>query len=121
MITLFTLTIFLTISYTIKHLREVYINHYRNTNSLGLKFLQLRTLHVQGLANVDKKGEYFKNELNEYLNATGGSIVAMTLIPNYTELVKYEILRKELILMRRLITTQENMEKMYTFLVNITY
>jgi hypothetical protein len=91
MVTLFTLTIFLTISYTIKHLREVYINYYRNTNSLGLKFLQLRTLHIQGLVDIDRKGEAFRKELNGYLNATGGSIVAMTLIPNYTELVKYEI------------------------------
>lgn len=112
LIVLYTITIIVTILKMVVHFQSIFLNYYKKHNNLDLKFLQLRTLHIQGMLPEDIKGQVLKNQINEYLAEAGGKIMAITIIPNYAKLVELEIKRKELILMRRLIQADEALHKM---------
>ena len=98
MITTFTVVFIFVIVKMIRHFSQVTLEYYTNVDKLDLKYLQLRTLHVRGMFPEDLNAQLLKNHIKACLEGTGGKMIALKIIPNYSRLVKLETKRRDLML-----------------------
>ena len=102
MISAFTVILSVKIIRMIDHFGKVSFNYYNKMDTIELKSLQMRTLHIRGIVPEDTRAEILMEYIEEYLQRINGKMLATKIIPNYAELVKLETKRRDLSLLYRL-------------------
>ena len=102
MITTFTILLIIKIVKMIDHFGKVSFSYYNKVDTIDLKSLQMRTLHIKGIVPEDTKADILMEKIENYLKDINGKILAMKIIPNYANLVTLETKRRDLTVLHRL-------------------
>jgi len=105
----YTITLIWVVVGMIREIREIYMRTYERQDTLDMKYLQMRSLHIKGMIQEDIRGEVLRNQIEMTLNEIGfGKVINVSVIPNYSDLITLEAERKELKLMWRLLQTDDS-------------
>ena len=47
------------------------------------EWLKARTVHVKGIAKEDRRGDFMKKKLEEFLKPSGGKILGIMMVPDF--------------------------------------
>lgn len=103
MISCYTIGLIFIIVRMVKHFSKVLAEYYEKENKLNLKYLQLRTLHIQGMLPEDIEAEVLRTQIDKYLLRTGGKMIAIKILPNYSKLFDLETQRRDLIITQKIL------------------
>jgi hypothetical protein len=70
-------------------------------------WLRARTLHVQGLLPVDRRGDMLKNEIEAMLKPMGGKVLDVAVVPDFQTLFQLETEKKDLEDLQSLVGAQK--------------
>ena len=107
MISCFTVALIVIIVRMVKHFSKVLTKYYEKENKLNLKYLQLRTLHIQGMLPEDIEAEVLRTQIEKHLMRTGGKMIAIKILPNYSKLFDLETQRRDLIITQRILDVHD--------------
>jgi len=54
------------------------------------EWLKARTVHIKGIPEGDRHGEGLKTLLGSYLEESGGEVLALHLVPDFTKILDIE-------------------------------
>jgi len=54
------------------------------------EWLKARTVHIKGIPAEDRHGDGLKTLLSQYLKDSGGEVLALHLVPDFTKILDIE-------------------------------